>query len=217
MADPISRTSHFRFVLGTLPRGRSGALGTVVLFSAGDAEAGVVFDGGNIETCEKVLTRDLEATDIGFRTDPDTPAQPIVAQLLSLLDALLQSNNVSHALKAAGAESPDFNAAAMVWSRLLSQTLMAVLQLSAHCSDAVMAACQQGNGLANVLPALLRVAIRPVQVPALITAQVKYQGRPTPRVCAQHTSLVLSKMTMVTIVPINVPRQPRSNRPGTCA
>lgn len=140
--------------------------GTVVLFSAGDAEAGVVFDGENVENCERVLVRDLETAGVGFCADPDTPAQPVVAQLLSLLAVLLHSNEVSQALKIVDAR-------AMVWLRVLSQCLMAVLQLSVQCSDAVVAACREGDVVANVLPHLLEVAVCPVQLPALITAQVQ--------------------------------------------
>ncbi|CAN0572919.1 unnamed protein product, partial [Ectocarpus sp. 12 AP-2014] len=74
---------------GARVQSKSGVRGTVVLFSAGDAEAGVVFDGENVENCEKVPVRDLETAGEGFCADPDTPAQPVVAQLLSLLAALL--------------------------------------------------------------------------------------------------------------------------------
>lgn len=128
----------------------------------------MVFDGENVEVCESVPVQDLEVTGVGFEADPDTPAQPVVAQLISLLGALLHSNEVSHVLK-----MDDSGAHAMVWSRLLSQTLMAVLQLSVHCSDAVVAACQEGDVVAHVLPTLVEVAIRPVQLPALMTAQVR--------------------------------------------
>lgn len=152
---------------------RSGVLGTVVLFSAGDAEAGVVFDGENVETCERVLVRDLEAADVGFLADPDTPAQPVVAQVLSLLGTLLHSDEVSQALKLAESESLIGDVRAMVWLRVLSQCLMAVLQLSVHCSDTVVAACQEADVVSNVMPELLEVAVRPIEIPALITAQVR--------------------------------------------
>lgn len=145
----------------------------MVLFSAGDAEAGVVFDGENIETCERVLVRDLEAADVGFRADPDTPAQPVVAQVLSLLGALLHSDEVSQALKITDSEGLTGDVRAMVWLRVLSQSLMAVLQLSVHCSDTVVAACQEADVVAHVLPELLEVAVCPIQIPALITAQVR--------------------------------------------
>lgn len=152
---------------------RSGVLGTVVLFSAGDAEAGVVFDGENVETCERVLVQDLEAADVGFRADPDTPAQPVVAQVLSLLRTLLHSDEVSQALRLANSERLAGDVRAMVWLRVLSQSLMAVLQLSVHCSDTVVAACQEADVVAHVLPELLEVAMCPIQIPALITAQVR--------------------------------------------
>lgn len=151
---------------------RSGVLGTVVLFSAGDAEAGVVFDGENVETCERVLVQDLEAADVGFRADPDTPAQPVVAQVLSLLRALLHSDEVSQALSLADSERLAGDVRAMVWLRVLSQSLMAVLQLSVHCSDTLVAACQEADVVTHVLPELLEVAMCPIQIPALITAQV---------------------------------------------
>lgn len=144
----------------------------MVLFSAGDAEAGVVFDGENVETCERVLVGDLEAAGIGFQADPDTPAQPVVAQLLALLGALLHSDEVSQAFKAAGSDGIASGGHALMWLRVLSQSLMAVLQLSVHCSDTVVAACQDGDVVANVLPQLLEVAVCPIQLPALITAQV---------------------------------------------
>lgn len=147
-------------------------LGTVVLFSAGDAEAGVVFDGENVETCERVLVRDLEAADVGFRTDPDTPAQPVVAQVLSLLGTLLHSDEVSQALTLTDSERLTGDVSAMVWLRVLSQSLMAVLQLSVHCSDTVVAACQEADVVAHVLPKLLEVAVCPILIPALITAEV---------------------------------------------
>lgn len=146
--------------------------GTVVLFSAGDAEAGVVFDGENVETCERVQVRDLEAAGIGFRADPDTPAQPVVAQLLTLLGNLLHSDDVSQAFKAAGSDGLAYGHSLM-WLRVLSQCLMAVLQLTVHCSDTVIAACQDGDVVANVLPQLLEVAVCPIQLPALITVQVR--------------------------------------------
>lgn len=148
--------------------------GTVVLFAAGDAEAGVVFDGENVETSERVLVRDLEAAGVGFRADPDTPAQPVVAQLLSLLGALLHSDNVSQALEIAGLEGMACDEHALVWRRVLSQSLMAVLHLCMHCSDTVVAACQDGDVVAQVLPRLLEVALCPIQLPALITVQVRY-------------------------------------------
>lgn len=146
-------------------------MGTVVQVSAGDAEAGVVFDGENVEACEKVRVQDLEATGVGFQADPDTPAQPVVAQLLSLLGALLQSEEVFQSLKAAGPERLGSDVRGMVWSRMLSQTLRAVLQLSVHCSDAVVAACEEGDVVTRVLPTLLQVAVCPIQQPALLTTQ----------------------------------------------
>lgn len=152
---------------------RSGVRGTVILFAAGDAEAGVVFDGQNFETCERVLVRDLEAAGVGFRADPDTPAQPVVAQLLSLLGALLHSDDVSQARRIAGSEGMTCDDGALVWLRVLSQSLMAVLHLSMHCSDTVVAACQDGDVVAHILPQLLEVALVPIQLPALITAQVR--------------------------------------------
>lgn len=155
-----------------MARTRCGAYGTVVLFCPGDAEAGVVFDGENVEACEEVLVRDLEAVGVGFQADPDTPAQPVVAQLISLLGALLQSPDVSLALKVTDRETLSSNIAEVVWARVLSQTLRAVHQLAVHCSDAVVAACQEGDVGAQVLPTLLEVAICPIQLPALITAQV---------------------------------------------
>lgn len=153
---------------------RSGTLGTIVVFCPGDAEAGVVFDGENVEACERVLARDLEAVGVCFQADPDTPAQPVVAQLLSLLGALLQSDEVAQALKTTRREERSLDSRRIMWSRVLSQTLMAVLQLAVHCSDAVVAACQEGDVVAHVLPALLEVAIRPIQLPALLTAQVLF-------------------------------------------
>lgn len=132
----------------------------------------MVFDGENVEASETVLVRDLQAAGVGFQTDPDTAAQPVVGQLLSLLGALLESEEVTQALKTTGAGGLASHAPAMIWSRLLSQTLVAVLQLSNHCSDAVVAACQEGDVVGRVLPTLLEVAVRPVQLPALITAQV---------------------------------------------
>lgn len=155
-------------------RNRSGVRGTVVLFAAGDAEAGVVFDGENVETCERVLVRDLEAAGVGFRADPDTPAQPVVAQLLSLLGALLHSDDVSQALKIADSEGVTCDDGALVWLRVLSQSLMAVLHLSVHCSDTVVAACQDGDVVAHILPQLQEVALCPIQLPALITTQVRH-------------------------------------------
>lgn len=156
---------------------RSGALGTVVSFAAGDSEAKVVFDGENVEGCEAVLVKDLEVVHAGFEADPDTPAQPVVAQLLSLLGGLLRSKEVVEALEKIepGAEGMARTTTAIMWSRLLSQTLKAVLHLSMHCSDAVVAACQEGDAhaVAHLFPALLAVAVRPVELPALITAQVK--------------------------------------------
>lgn len=146
-------------------------MGTVVQVSAGDAEAGVVFDGESVEACEKVLVQDLEATGVGFQADPDTPAQPVVAQLLSLLGALLQSDEVFRSLKTAGAERLGSDVRGMVWLRMLSQTIKAVLQLSVHCSDAVVAACEEGDVMTRVLPTLLQVAVCPIQLPALMTAQ----------------------------------------------
>lgn len=149
-------------------------MGTVVSYASGDAEAKVVFDGENVEGCEAVLVKDLEVVHAGFEADPDTPAQPVVAQLLSLLGGLLRSNEVVEALGTME-EGVTRTTRAMMWSRLLSQTLMAVLHLSMHCSDAVVAACQEGDAhtVAHLLPALLAVAVRPVELPALITAQVK--------------------------------------------
>lgn len=132
----------------------------------------MVFDGENVEACETVLVRDLQAAGVGFQTDPDTAAQPVVGQLLSLLGALLESEEVAHALTMADAGGLASGDRAMIWSRLLSQTLVAVLHLSNHCSDAVVAACQEGNVVGRVLPTLLEVAVRPVQLPSLITAQV---------------------------------------------
>lgn len=157
-------------------RNRSGVRGTVVLFAAGDAEAGVVFDGENVETCERVLVGDLQAAGVGFRADPDTAAQPVVAQLLSLLGALLRSDDVSHALKMAGSPGMTCDDGALVWLRVLSQSMMAVLHLSVHCSDTVVAACQDQDGdvVAHILPHLLEVALCPIQVSALITAKVRY-------------------------------------------
>ena len=154
---------------------RSGAVGTVVRFSAGDAEASVVFDDENVEGCESIPVKDLNVVRAGFEADPDTPAQPVVAQLLSLLGVLLRSDEVVQALEKAGLEVLDSGIPATMWSRLLSQTLMAVLHLSMHCSDALVAACQEGDAHAgaHVLPALLEVAVRPVKLPALITAQVR--------------------------------------------
>lgn len=146
-------------------------MGTVVQVSAGDAEAGVVFDGENVEACEKIRVQDLEATGVGFQADPDTPAQPVVAQLLSLLGALLQSDEVFRSLKTAGPERLGSDIRGMVWSRMLSQTLRAVLQLSVHCSDAVVAACEEGDVVTRVLPTLLQVAVCPIQLPTLMTAQ----------------------------------------------
>lgn len=134
----------------------------------------MVFDGQNVEGCERLPARDLEVVGAGFQTDPDTPAQPVIAQLLSLLGAVLSSEQVSQALSATNAEELKSGVPAMAWSRLLSQTLVAVLQLSVHCSDAVVAACQEGDVVAKVLPMLLRVAVCPIQLPALLTAQVWY-------------------------------------------
>eukprot|EP00903_Cladosiphon_okamuranus_P019656 g18070.t4 len=158
---------------GAKVQSKSGVRGTVILFAAGDAEAGVVFDGENIETCERVLVGDLEAAGVGLRADPDTPAQPVVAQLLSLLGALLHSDDVSQALKMAGSPGMTCDDGALVWLRVLSQSMMAVLHLSVHCSDTVVAACrdQDGDLVAHILPHLLEVALCPIQVPALITAQ----------------------------------------------
>lgn len=150
-------------------------MGTVVSFAAGDAEAKVVFDDDNVEGCEAVLVKDLEIVHAGFEADPDTPAQPVVAQLLSLLGGLLRSKDVVEALGKIEAGEEEGVTRTMKWSRLLSQTLMAVLHLSMHCSDAVVAACQEGDAhtVAHLLPALLAVAVRPVELPALITRQVK--------------------------------------------
>lgn len=170
----INATEVLDASLVIFSRNRAGVRGTVVLFAAGDAEAGVVFDGENVEACERVLVRDLEAAGVGFRADPDTPAQPVVAQLLSLLGALLHSDNVSQALKIAGSEGMACDDDALVWLRVLSQSLMAVLHLSVHCSDTVVAACQDGDVVAHILPQLLEVALCPIQLPALITAQVRY-------------------------------------------
>lgn len=151
---------------------RSGARGTVIQCLAGAAEAGVLFDGQNVEGCERMPVRDLEVVGAGFEADPDTPAQPVIAQLLSLLQALLGSEEMAQALRTTDAEEPILDVPAVAWSRLLSQTLVAILQLSVYCSDAVVAACQEGDVVAKVLPMLLQVAVRPVQLPALLTAQV---------------------------------------------
>ncbi|CAM9107710.1 unnamed protein product, partial [Ectocarpus fasciculatus] len=180
---------------GAKVQSKSGVRGTVVLFSAGDAEAGVVFDGENVENCERVLVRDLETAGVGFCADPDTPAQPVVAQLLSLLAALLHSNEVSQALKVV-------DAGAMVWLRVLSQCLMAVLQLSVQCSDAVVAACREGDVVANVLPHLLEVAVCPVQLPALITAQ-DFQGRWRSAQARMLSALRLGRGGLRTMRPIH--------------
>lgn len=158
---------------------RSGARGTVVVCSAGDAEAGVVFDGENVEVCERVLIGDLEAVGAGFEVDPDTPAQPVIAQLLALLTAVLSAEELTTALSATDPDVPSSDVPAMAWSRLLSQTLVAVLQLSVHCSDAVVAACQEGDVVAGVLPMLLQLAVCPIQLPALITAKVFRNELPT--------------------------------------
>lgn len=144
-----------------------------MLFSPGDTEAGVVFGGEVVETCERVLVRDLKAPGVGFRADPDTPAQPVVAQLLSLLGALLQSDEVSQALRVAGSGGMTFDGRAMIWLRMLSLSLMAVLQLSVHCGDAVVAACQEGDVVAHILPQLREVAVCPIQLPALLAGQVR--------------------------------------------
>lgn len=154
-------------------RSRSGVPGTVVLFSPGDAEAGVVFDGEVVENCEKVLARDLKAAGVGFRADPDTPAQPVVAQLLALLGALLHSDEVSQALRVTVSEGLASDDRAVIWLRMLSLSLMAVLQLSMHCGDAVVAACQEGDVVAHVLPRLREVAVCPIQLPALLAEQVR--------------------------------------------
>lgn len=151
---------------------RSGARGTVIQCSAGAAEAGVVFDGQHVEGCERIPVCDLEVVGAGFQADPDTPAQPVIAQLLSLLRALLGSEEVAQALRTTDAEELRLDVPAMAWSRLLSQTLVAILQLSVHCNDALVAACQEGDVVAKVLPMLLQVAIRPIQLPTLVTAQV---------------------------------------------
>ncbi|CAM9591597.1 unnamed protein product, partial [Scytosiphon promiscuus] len=156
---------------GAKVQSKSGVPGTVVLFSPGDAEAGVVFDGEIVETCETVPVRDLKAASVGFRADPDTPAQPVVAQLLSLLSALLHSDEVSQALRVAGSGALPSDVQAMIWLRMLSLSLMAYLQLSIHCGDAVVAACQEGDVVAHVLPQLRAVAVCPIQLPALLTGQ----------------------------------------------
>lgn len=135
-----------------------------------------MFDGQNVEGCEKVLVRDLEVVGAGFQADPDTPAQPVVAQLLSLLGALLASGEVTASMRTADPEELNFEIPAIAWSRLLSQTLVAVLQLSVHCSDAVVAACQEGDVVAQVLPKLLQMAVRPIPLPALITTQVLWRA-----------------------------------------
>lgn len=142
--------------------------------SPGEAEAGVVFDGQQVEGCEKVLVSDLEVTGAGFQTDPDTPAQPVIAQLLSLLGALLGSKELTRAMKTTDPEEYCSDVPAIAWSRLLSQTLVAVSQLSVYCGDAVVAACLEGDVVSSLLPILLRVALCPVPLPALLTLQVFY-------------------------------------------
>lgn len=150
-----------------------------MVISPGEAEAGVVFEGQNVEGCEIMLVADLEAVDAGFQTDPDTPAQPVVAQLVSLLEALLGSQELIRAMETTNPKEIFAGVSAMSWPRLLSQALVAILQLSSHCSDAVVAACQEGDVVSRLLPTLLQVAIRPVSLPALLTAQVSCNKSPT--------------------------------------
>lgn len=149
----------------------------------GKREAGVVFDGENSEECEQVSVDELEVVGTGFQMDPDTAASPLVAQLLTLLDALLGSSELRSTLcvpssvgssdrtheEAEGVE----DAVAMAQCTLLSRTLAAVIQLSAHCPDVLTDACREREHLmARVLTALLELAARPMPVPALLTEQV---------------------------------------------
>ncbi|CAM9363904.1 unnamed protein product, partial [Discosporangium mesarthrocarpum] len=152
---------------GVRVRSKSGALGSVVQFSAGDSDAGVIFTGENMEGYEMVPVHDLEAVDVGLRSDPDTSAQPILSQLISLLSTLLTSdNNLSERGKqlarvCVGCYSPTL-------SRLLSLALAALQHLAVHCTESVVAACQE-EVVASILPALLRLATQSVPLPALVT------------------------------------------------
>ncbi|CAM9123344.1 unnamed protein product [Choristocarpus tenellus] len=164
---------------GTAVRSTSGAVGRVVQFSPGDAEAGVVFSGETIEGYEMVPTQDLEAVDVGMQSDPDTPAQPIVSQLIALVSSLLTwgVEEFSHGRIKRGIPGEvgkghtGMGSSSIALSRLLSQSLAALQQLSIHCSEAVVAACQEGEVMVGMLPKLLQVATEVVPLPSLLTVK----------------------------------------------